>query len=168
MTSLRILGIDPGSVKTGYAFIDFAGQRFSHVHSGYLPLGKGDMAARLGLLYRHLSDLIQQYQPNEAAVESVFMQKNVASAIKLGQARGAILAALACADLRVAEYPPARVKQAVCGGGRAGKDQVQFMVQRLIRLPEKPQEDQADALGVAICHAFNRPNECMRQAGVTG
>lgn len=167
MTRLRILGIDPGSVKTGYAVIDYASQRFSHVHSGYLALGKGAMASRLGLLYRQLATLIEQYQPDDAAVESVFMQKNVASAIKLGQARGAILAALACGELQVDEYSPAKVKQTICGSGRADKGQVQFMVQRLIRLPDPPQEDQADALAVAICHAFHRPAH-TRIPGVAG
>lgn len=163
MNKLRILGIDPGSVKTGFAFIEFSGQRFVHIHSGFIALGKGDMTQRLGTVFRDVSALIAEYAPDEAAVESVFMQKNVASAIKLGQARGAIIAALACACLDVSEYSPARVKQAICGGGRAEKQQVNFMVQRLIKLDRAPQEDQADALAVAICHAFHRPTRALRQ-----
>lgn len=153
--SVRILGVDPGSVRTGFAIIDFHGQQFTHVHSGHLALGRGDMAQRLARIFQGLNDMIEQYQPQAAAVETVFVQKNVASAIKLGQARGAAIAAIACQQLSVAEYPPAKVKQAIVGGGRADKQQINFMVQRLVALREAPQEDQADALAIAVCHAFH-------------
>lgn len=151
----RILGIDPGSQWTGFALVDFFGQRFVHVQSGYLKLGRGDMTERLGTIYREIDKLIAQYTPEQAAVESVFVQKNVSSAIKLGQARGAAIAAMACQDLPVAEYPPAKVKQSICGGGRADKAQVNFMVQKLLSIHEPLQEDQADALAIAICHGFH-------------
>ena len=156
-TSVRILGVDPGSVRTGFAIIDFHGQRFTHVHSGHLALGRGEMAPRLARIFQGLNEMIEQYQPQVAAVESVFVQKNVATAIKLGQARGAAIAAIACHDLNVVEYPPAKVKQAIAGGGRADKQQINFMVQRLVALRDVPQEDQADALAVALCHAFHMP-----------
>ncbi len=157
VTSLRILGIDPGSVRTGYALVDFAAQRFVHVYSGHLALGQGEMSGRLGRIHASVAELIAQYAPDVAAVESVFVQKNVSSALKLGQARGAAISALACAGLSVAEYSPAKVKQSICGGGRADKQQVNFMVRRLLGLGEIPQEDEADALAVAICHAFHLP-----------
>lgn len=154
-SSVRILGVDPGSVRMGFAIIDFHGQQLTHVHSGHFALGRGDMAQRLARIFQGLNDMIEQYQPQAAAVETVFVQKNVASAIKLGQARGAAIAAIACQKLSVAEYPPATVKQAIVGGGRADKQQINFMVQRLVALREAPQEDQADALAIAVCHAFH-------------
>lgn len=164
MSKLRILGVDPGSIRTGFALVDFSGQKFQHVHSGFLALGQGEMAARLGRVHSELSALIVTYQPDVAAIESVFVQKNVASAIKLGQARGAAISALACAQLEVAEYAPAKVKRSICGGGRAEKQQVNFMVQRLLNLQQALQEDQADALAVAICHGFHVP--VRRSSGV--
>ena len=156
MSRVRILGIDPGSQRTGFAIVDFSGQKFSHVDSGCLRLGRGEMSQRLGRIYQGIADMIQQHQPDTAAVESVFVQKNVASAIKLGQARGAAIAAMACSGIDVAEYPPTRVKQAICGGGHADKAQINFMVRRIANLREELQEDQADALAVAICHGFYR------------
>lgn len=160
---MRILGIDPGSVRTGYAFVDFDGRRFAHVASGHLSLGQASMAPRLARIFRELGALINEFAPVEAAVESVFMQKNVASAIKLGQARGAALTALATADLPVAEYPPATVKQMICGGGRASKEQINFMVQRLVNRREPLQEDEADALAVALCHGFQQQTRRRRE-----
>ena len=155
MSNIRILGIDPGSQRTGFAILDFSGQKFSHVSSGYLKLGRGDMAQRLGRIYQGVSDMIEQHQPDAAAVETVFVQKNVASAIKLGQARGAAIAAIACHSLDVAEYAPTRIKQSICGGGHADKSQINFMVRRIVAVKDELQEDQADALAVAICHGFH-------------
>lgn len=155
MSGVRILGVDPGSRRTGYAVVDFSGQRFSHVASGCLKLGQGDMAPRLGRIFQGISEMVEQYQPDAAAVESVFVQKNVSSAIKLGQARGAAIAALAWHQVVVAEYAPAKIKQAICGSGRADKTQINFMVSRLVAVRETLQEDQADALAAAICHGFH-------------
>lgn len=160
---MRILGIDPGSIRTGYAIVDYNGQRFTHVASGHIALGQAAMPPRLARIFAALTELIQQHQPDVSAVESVFMQKNVASAIKLGQARGAAIVALASADLSVAEYPPATVKQMICGGGRASKEQVNFMVQRLLNYRACLQEDEADALAVAICHGFSAQTAQRRQ-----
>jgi crossover junction endodeoxyribonuclease RuvC len=156
VNKLRILGVDPGSIRTGYAIVDFSGQQFQHVHSGFLALGQGAMAPRLGRIFAELTALIAAHRPEVAAVESIFVHKNVSSAIKLGQARGAAISALACADLEVAEYSPATVKQAICGSGRAEKQQINYMVQRLVNLREDLQEDQADALALAVCHAFRQ------------
>ncbi len=164
MSAIRLLGIDPGSQRMGYALVDFSGQKFRHVASGHLALGRGDMAARLGRIYQGVYEMIEQHQPDSAAVESVFVQKNISSAIKLGQARGAAIAAIACSAIEVFEYAPAKVKQAICGGGRADKAQINFMVQRLLNLREDLQEDQADALAIAICHGFHLSSR--RVAGV--
>lgn len=139
----------------GYAIVDFSGQKFTHVYSGCLELGRAAMAPRLGRIYQEVSDMIERFKPNAAAVESVFVQKNVSTAIKLGQARGAAIAAMACQNIPVAEYAPAKIKLAVCGGGRADKNQINFMVKRIVALREDPQEDQADAIAVAVCHGFH-------------
>ena len=149
---MRILGIDPGSRLTGYGIIDAQGDRTVAVHFGVINAGNGDFAGRLGIIFNELRDLIEQYQPEEAAVESVFVSKNAASAIKLGQARGAAMCAAIAAGLAVGEYSPRSVKQAIVGRGAADKTQVQHMVRVLLGLPEAPQEDAADALAVALCH----------------
>ncbi len=152
-----ILGIDPGSRKTGYGVIAQEGRVLRYLASGVIrpPLGD-DLCGRLGVLFDGMRQILMQYQPDECAIEKVFMAKNAASALVLGQARGALLAALADARLPVAEYETRKVKQAVTGQGNADKVQVQQMVQSLLRLSGSPQEDAADALAVALCHAQTR------------
>lgn len=150
---MRILGVDPGSRKTGYGIVDVEGNRITHVTHGLIKVGNGEFTARLGMLFSGLSSLIEQYHPECAAMEDVFVSRNAASALKLGQARGALVAACTNARLDVAAYSPTAVKQAVVGFGRAEKDQVQHMIKMLLKPPAPLQEDAADALGVAICHA---------------
>ena len=149
---MRILGLDPGSRFTGYGIIDVNGDRAAAVHHGVIKTGAGEFPERLGIIFRGVRDLVIEYRPTEVAVEDVFVSKNASSALKLGQARGAAICAAICEDLKVAEYTPRSVKQAIVGRGGADKVQVQHMVCVLLQLRETPQEDAADALAVALCH----------------
>lgn len=153
---MRILGIDPGSKATGYGFIEQRGNRLIHIDNGAIFTRSQDaLAQRLQKIYQGLCDLIQEYRPEAVAVEQVFMARNPASALKLGHARGVALLAGINAGLPVAEYSALQVKSAVVGYGRAEKNQVQHMTRTLLNLPEIAQEDAADALAVAICHAHS-------------
>jgi crossover junction endodeoxyribonuclease RuvC len=153
---MRILGIDPGSKATGYGFIEQQGNRLIHIDNGAIfTRSQDDLAKRLQLIYARLCELIETYKPQAVAVEQIFMARNPASALKLGHARGVALLAGINAGLPVAEYSALQVKSAVVGYGRAGKNQVQQMTKILLKLPEMAQEDAADALAVAICHAHS-------------
>ena len=151
---VRILGIDPGSQRTGIGIIDVdPGGRVLHVHHQPLVLlGEGDFAARLKRLLHGLAALIDEYSPQEVAIEQVFVGRSADSALKLGQARGAAISAVVLRDLPVSEYAAREVKLAVVGTGGADKEQVQHMVRQLLKLPGNPQADAADALAVALCH----------------
>jgi len=149
---MRILGLDPGSRLTGVGIIEASGDRLRMVHHAVIKAGDGEFAERLGLIFNGVRDLVAEFRPIEAAVETVFVAHNAASAIKLGQARGAAICALIDAGLPVAEYSPRSVKQAIVGRGSADKVQVQHMVRVLLGLSEMPPEDAADALAVALCH----------------
>ena len=151
-----ILGIDPGSRKTGYGIIETTGQRHRYIASGVIRLGDGPLPQRLKIIFDSIAVLINDYQPQEVAVEEVFMAKSAGSALKLGQARGAAVTACVANDLIVAEYTARQIKQAVVGTGAAVKEQVQHMVRILLKLPANPQEDAADALAAALCHANAR------------
>ncbi len=153
---MKILGIDPGSKATGYGFIEQRGNRLIHIDNGAIFTRSQDaLAARLQRIYQTLCELIETYQPDAVAVEQVFMARNPASALKLGHARGVALLAGINAGLPVAEYSALQVKSAVVGYGKAAKNQVQQMTKTLLNLPEIAQEDAADALAVAICHAHS-------------
>jgi crossover junction endodeoxyribonuclease RuvC len=149
---MRILGIDPGSRLTGFGIVDIHGDRSVAVHLGVIKAGTGEFTGRLGIIFNGIRDLIEEYKPDEAAVETVFVSHNASSAIKLGQARGAAVCAVIAAGIPVAEYSPRSVKQAIVGRGAADKVQVQHMVKILLGLQASPQEDAADALAVALCH----------------
>jgi crossover junction endodeoxyribonuclease RuvC len=152
----RILGIDPGLQTTGFGVVDMDGQRLRYVASGTITTGhlpRGDLPARLGVLFEGIGELVARYQPDAAAVEIVFVNVNPQSTLLLGQARGACVTALVARQLPVAEYTALQLKQAVAGHGRAAKAQVQEMVRRLLDLPGLPGTDAADALGLAITHA---------------
>ena len=151
-----ILGIDPGSRKTGYGIISKQGNRLIHVDNGAIfTQSAKDFPQRLEQIFTGLSAIIAQYRPDVVAVEDVFLAKNAQSALKLGQARGAAIVAAVNAGLPVHEYTAMQVKQAVVGTGRAEKAQVQQMIKALLNLPEVAQEDASDALAVAICHAHS-------------
>ena len=149
----RILGVDPGSRKTGFGIIELQGKQIKHVINGRLLVGDGDFADRLKQIFDGLTDLIQRYQPEIMAVEKVFLHKNSDSALKLGQARGAAICAGVSQNLIVHEYSATQIKKAVVGNGHAKKDQVQYMMSVMLQLAEPPAEDAADALACAITHA---------------
>lgn len=149
---LRIMGIDPGSRKTGFGIIDIIQNKPHYIASGVIKLDGDDLAQRLARIFTDLQTLIQQYQPTIVAVEEVFMANNASSALKLGQARGAAITAVAIHQLPVAEYAARKIKQTIVGYGQAEKDQVQQMVMQLLKLNKKPQVDAADALAAALCH----------------
>lgn len=151
-----ILGVDPGSVKTGFGLINAVGSQLDYISSGVIRLPKAELPERLSIIYQSLTDLIRQHCPQEVAVEQVFMAKNAGSALKLGQARGAAIVAAVSQQLPVAEYSARQIKQAVVGTGGADKTQVQMMVMHILKLQSLPQEDAADALACALCHAHSQ------------
>lgn len=153
----RILGIDPGLQITGYGIIDSDGRISRYVHSGNISAKKNrsnlEMPQRLGLIFRKLTDVINEYQPDEVAIEEIFISRNASSALKLGHARGAAISAAVQSHVQVSEYSARSVKQAVVGTGAANKEQIQHMVLRLLALRGALQADEADALAVSLCHA---------------
>jgi crossover junction endodeoxyribonuclease RuvC len=151
----RILGLDPGSLRTGFGIIDCAGGTLTIVAQGCIATSGGPLADRLRLIHARVAEIILEHRPAEVAVERVFLSKNADSALKLGQARGAALAAVP-ATLGVHEYAPRAVKLAVVGVGGAEKAQVAHMVKQLLRVELRLGADAADALAVAICHANTR------------
>jgi len=153
---IRILGVDPGSVITGYGVIDTDGIRNFHVSHGHIKVVGDSFPQRLGFIYQELVKVIERWQPQETAVEQVFMSNNAMSALKLGQARGAAISAIVTRTLPVAEYSARNIKQAVVGAGGADKKQVQTMVSTLLGITESVQADAADGLAVSICHANTR------------
>lgn len=153
MAMTVIIGIDPGSRRTGYGVIRVEGNRHIHLTSGCLDVTRYPAAERLRQIYVGLKDVVSTFQPHEAAIEQVFMHENPNSAIKLGQARGAAIVAF---TIPVTEYSARQVKKSVVGHGAAQKEQVQYMVQKLLNLSGKLQADTADALAVALCHAHAR------------
>jgi crossover junction endodeoxyribonuclease RuvC len=160
---IKILGIDPGSRVTGYGIIQSDGHRHRYITSGVIKITQDTIAAKLTQIFHNLSEIIQQYLPEETAIEQVFMSANANSALKLGHARGAAILAVGTHYLPVAEYAPRAIKQAVVGYGAADKGQVQQMIKLLLNLHSMPLTDEADALAVAICHAHSRNNLLLRQ-----
>ena len=152
----RILGIDPGSVITGLGFIDAGVSRTNHVYHETIRVGKGPFPQRLRIIFERVAAAIHEYQPEEVAIESVFVSKNPDSALKLGQARGAAICAAVSMNLPISEYAPRQVKKSVVGRGAADKTQVQHMVAILLNIDKNIQSDAADALGVALTHAHHR------------
>lgn len=150
-----ILGVDPGSRCTGFGVIQTDGSRHRYLTSGSIRTTAKDMSVRCHEIYSSLTTIINTYHPTEASVEQVFVSHNPNSAIKLGQARGAVLVAIASCGLVMAEYTPRKIKQAVVGYGGADKTQVQHMVKMLLNLSDIPQVDAADALAVALCHSHS-------------
>ena len=167
MNTQRILGIDPGLRITGFGVLDKSGGRLQYRTSGAIrtPDG-GELAERLKVIFDSLARLIREHQPQQVAVEKVFVNVNPQSTLLLGQARGAAICAAVAANLPVAEYTALQIKQAVVGHGKAAKEQVQEMVKRLLDLPAVPRPDAADALACAICHAHSGSLGAMSTAGL--
>jgi crossover junction endodeoxyribonuclease RuvC len=149
---MLIIGIDPGSRITGFGIIKIIKNKCCYVASGCIRVKETSTEKRLSEIYRGIQEVISVYQPDCAAIEQIFMFNNPGAALKLGQARGVALVALSEMNLTVAEYSAKQVKQSVVGTGGATKFQVQHMVQTILELSAKPQEDAADALAIAICH----------------
>jgi len=161
-----ILGIDPGSRKTGFGIINHVAGKSEYITSGVIRLPDDALPLRLRVIYESVGQLIEEYCPQELAIEQVFMAKNPGSALKLGHARGAAIVACVARDMPVAEYSARQIKQSVVGSGAADKEQVQHMVKVLLTLPAAPQEDAADALAAALCHAHTRQS-LIKMAGAT-
>jgi crossover junction endodeoxyribonuclease RuvC len=150
---MRVLGIDPGSTATGFGVVERKSGNLVHAAHGTLrPPAGGNLPVRLDHLYRAIREVIELHEPDCVSVEDVFVAASPRAALVLGQARGAILAAVAGAGLPVNEYAPARIKRSVAGNGRATKSQMKTVVKRLLGLDRLPGADAADALAAAICH----------------
>ena len=162
-TRVRILGVDPGSRRTGFGIIECRGTDYVHVAHGCLNVGGAVMAERLRLIFDGLQALIDEHQPAEVAVERVFVNRNVESALKLGQARGAALCAVP-KGIPVFEYAPRAIKMALVGSGGAEKSQVAHMITTLLRLPGRIGPDASDALAIAVCHAHSRRLSVLTRA----
>ena len=160
-----ILGIDPGSRVTGYGVIHSQGSQLEYIDSGCIRTqGAESLSERLEIIYQGIDDVIRLHCPVVAGIEQVFMARNADSALKLGQARGAAIVACTNQKLPVNEYSARQVKQAVVGTGAAQKAQMQAMICHLLKLSKAPQQDAADALGVAVCHA-HMEKSLIRMAG---
>ena len=152
--AIRILGLDPGLARMGWGVVALDGTRLSHIAHGVITTRTAmGLGARLLILYRELVTVIASHQPVAIAVEQAFVARDPSAALKLGHARAVALLAAAQAGLEIAEYSPNHIKKAVVGAGHAGKDQVQFMVKRLLPTCGVKQPDAADALAAAITHA---------------
>lgn len=160
-----ILGIDPGSCCTGYGLIKNANNQCAHISNGNIRTdGQHSMSNRLHYIYQTIVELIARHRPQHIAIEKVFIGKNAAAALKLGQARSCALIAAASANIPVFEYSPREIKQAVTGYGGAIKSQVQQMVTTLLQLSKRPAQDAADALAIALCHAsINTFNQKIKE-----
>lgn len=152
----RILGIDPGSLSTGYGLVDSEGQTLKYVACGHIRTTADGIAGRLTEIYFAVAALVEEYSPDEVAVERAFVHKNADSALKLGQARAAAICGTLSRKLPLHEYSPKEVKQAVVGKGGADKEQVQHMMRVILGLKGELQADSADALAIAVCHAHSR------------
>jgi len=162
-----VLGIDPGSQRTGFGVLDATGARLRYVASGVIRTSHADFAARLCEIFRCVQTIVAQYQPQQIAIEKVFVNRNPDSALKLGQARGAAICGTADANAEVFEYATRQIKQAVVGSGNAEKAQVQLMMRTLLKLDGPVAVDAADALAAAVCHAL-RARAVLKLAGLGG
>jgi crossover junction endodeoxyribonuclease RuvC len=157
-----VLGIDPGTANTGYGVVARQSGRMLALDGGVITTAPGDAAARLAVIHARVAELLDEHRPEAVAVEELYFGANARSAFAVGQARGVVLLAAGQRGIPCWSYTPQQIKGAVCGSGRAAKDQVQRMVQSLLALEELPRPDHAaDALAVAICHANSAP---MRRA----
>jgi len=154
---MKILGVDPGSRVTGFGLIEAQKLKFTYLSSGCIRT-KGELTDRITTIFIEIDQLIKEYQPDIVVIERAFMRPdrpNPDAAIKLGHARGAIISAAGVNGIKMVEYSPNQIKKAVVGRGHAAKDQVSYMVQESLKLNKAPQEDAADALAGAMCHAYH-------------
>lgn len=162
---MRIIGIDPGTAICGYGIIDVEGSRLRPVAYGAITTESKDSdAARLEILFNQLSDILEEYKPDKFGVEELFFNRNVTTAITVGQARGVILLAAHQQDIPIYEYTPLQIKQAVVGYGKATKNQVTYMTMNILGIREKIKpDDTADALAVAICTAHSSHRDRLKR-----
>jgi crossover junction endodeoxyribonuclease RuvC len=166
ITTVRVLGIDPGSQRTGFGVLDATGTRLTYVASGVIRTSQADFATRLYEIFRCMQTIVTQYRPHEIAIEKVFVNRNPDSALKLGQARGAAICGTAEAKADIYEYATRQIKQAVVGSGSAEKSQVQMMMRSILKLDGPVSADAADALAAAVCHALRgRVRASLQRAG---
>ena len=165
MTAIRILGIDPGSRVTGVGVVELEGHSLRHIHSACIRAGEGELGSRLAAIYRGVSGVIQDWEPQSAAVERVFLASNPHAALILGHARGSAMLAAVNHGLPISEYSALEIKRSVVGTGSAVKEQVQHMVRVLLGMDYKPPVDAADALACAICHLHTAEGERRVQSG---
>ncbi len=158
---MRILGVDPGSQRTGFGVLDEEAGRARYVACGVISASQGLIPDRLRRIFEGLSEVIEHYRPEVCAIERVFLARNVDSALKLGQARGAALVAASCGQLPVYEYTALQIKKAVVGVGHAAKPQVQHMMRALLGLQAVPSADAADALACALCHLYRSQGDSV-------
>ncbi|WP_058442643.1 crossover junction endodeoxyribonuclease RuvC [Legionella brunensis] len=151
-----ILGIDPGSRITGYGIIKEERRKIQYIDSGCIRTSEGELSQRLLQIFDGICQLMDDYNPNEVAIEQVFVHQNPSSALKLGHARGVAMVAAASHRIKISEYSAREVKQSLVGYGAAQKEQVKHMVVKLLMLNNVPQSDAADALAIAICHSHMR------------
>ena len=154
---MKILGVDPGLVKTGWAIIEYKDNTLHFIESGLIRTNpKTSMAERLQVLGDGIAKVINLHNPHESAIEETFLNKNPLSSLKLGHARGALILSLGLSGLKVSEYSATQIKKTVTGVGRADKNQISVMVKYLIPKATPKSEDEADALAIAICHSHHR------------
>jgi crossover junction endodeoxyribonuclease RuvC len=148
-----VLGVDPGSIVTGYGLVEKKQNQMTCVHAGTISSSsKIPFFQRIYTIYQSMVDIMERYHPYELAIEDVFFAKNVKSALKIGHARGAVFIAAVQSGTKIFEYSPLEIKQSVVGYGRATKEQVRSMVQVILNLETRPVTDTSDALATAICH----------------
>lgn len=165
VSKIIILGVDPGTVITGYGLLEHSGNKFKLLEYGTICSMKTDEGAvRLNQIYTGMINLIEKFKPDHIAIEELFFNKNVKTALEVGQARGVLMLAAYQKGVQIHEYTPLQVKQAVVGYGRAEKKQVQFMVKAILNIPEIPRpDDAADALALAICHGHSFYSQLARR-----
>jgi crossover junction endodeoxyribonuclease RuvC len=161
----RVLGLDPGSQRTGYGIVDCSAAGERHIASGCINVAGDELVARLRRIHEAIVALVAEHAPTEVAIERVFVHRNPDSALKLGQARGVALCAAVIGGAAAFEYAPRAIKRAVTGYGAAEKVQVAQMVTTLLQLARRPAADAADALAVALCHAQSRRLALLSAAG---
>ena len=165
---MRVLGVDPGTIRTGWGVVDCDGRSLRRVESGVIAAGRGELPARLALVYSGLAAIITRLRPEIVSLERNFLATNVQSAFRLGEARGVAMAAAAAAGVALCEYTPATIKKTVVGHGRADKAGMQAAIARMFALSVLPREDEADALAAAVCHGLRRSYESKLAAALAG
>jgi len=165
---MRVIGIDPGSLVTGYGVVEQRGGELWCLDYGVIRNKKDiPFPLRLQDIYKNLKIIFEKYRPDEVAIETIFYAENVSSALKLGHARGVAILAAVHTNYEIFEYSPMEIKQSVTGYGRAQKEQVRSMVKSILRMDGQPFLDSTDALAVAICHINSRKfNNAVKKAGV--